>query len=289
MAAARPSADLPRVAEALEMLAPRWSAWVLMTLAAHDEPLRYSAVKASLPWLADGQLHPKLRALGEAGLVERTAHSRLHVTYGLTGRGRELQPVLEALAAWGDTHLEKDLVLNRTTGRHETERIPAAQNAEDTLAVLSHRYATVLLWTLRWRGPSTMAALSTQAVPGLGASTLYGPIRRLIDDGLVTVTPGEGAVLQLSAPGQDLAPLYRALSAWATGRPHTDTHPVWGAPTPAAAVLPVARSGQWAAHQARHKATPAIGVSQSPATAPAPALGWRPADLFSTPTSGPSR
>lgn len=270
------------------MLAPRWSAWVLMTLAARSEPLRYSAVKGHLPWLADGQLHPKLRALGEAGLVERTEHSRMHVTYGLTGRGRELQPVLAALAAWGDTYLEKDLVLNRATGRHEMERIPAAQNAEDTLAVLSHRYATVLLWTLKWRGPSTMAALSTQAIPGLGPSTLYGPIRRLIDDGLIAVTRGDEAVLQLTAPGQALAPLYRALSAWATGRPFTDAdpHPVWGAPAPAAAPA-VARSGQWAAHQARHKTAPAMSVRQPPT--PAPALGWRPADLFSTPTSGPSR
>lgn len=268
------------------MLAPRWCAWVLMTLAAQEEPLRYSAIKASLPWLADGQLHPRLRALGEAGLVERTAHSRMHVTYGLTGRGRELQPVLAALAAWGDTYLEKDLVLNRTTGKEEPERIPAAQNAEDTLAVLSHRYATVLLWTLKWRGPSTMAALSTQAIPGLGPSTLYGPIRRLVGDGLVAVARGDEAVLQLTTPGQALAPLYRALSAWATGRPLTeaDPHPVWGAPT----VAPVAaRSGQWAAHQARQKNAPAVAVRQPPA--PAPALGWRPADLFSTPTSGPIR
>lgn len=287
MAAARPSADLPRVTEALEMLAPRWSAWVLMTLAAQGEPVRYSRLKEHLPWLADGQLNPRLRVLGEAGLVERTAHSRMHVTYGLTTRGKELQPVLAALAVWGDICLEKDLVLNAATGKQEPERIPAAQNAEDALAVVSHRYATVLLWALKSRGPSTLAALSAEATPGLGPGTLYGPVRRLADDGLVVAARGDEAVLQLTAPGQALAPVYRALSAWATGRLlfDADPHPVWGAAPVAAAAG--ARSGQWAAHQARPHTSPAIPARQP--KSPVPTLGWRPAELFSAPTSGPSR
>ncbi|WP_327382140.1 winged helix-turn-helix transcriptional regulator [Streptomyces sp. NBC_01207] len=285
MAAARlPSNDLPRVAEALEMITPRWSAWVLMTLASQPGPLRYTKLKEHLPWLGDGQLHPRLRALSDAGLVERTAQTRLHVTYGLTARGRELMPSLTALAGWGDGHLEKNLVLNLVTGKTEPERIPAAQNAEDTLAVIGHRHATVLLWTLKARGTSTMAALSAEAMPDHGPSAIYPPIRRLIDDGLVAVTRDDAASLQLTAPGQALAPIYLALSTWATARPlpEAQAHPVWGAPR-----IPAAnRSGQWAAHQAR-KTSPAVAVAQPPA--PAPATAWRPMDLFSAPTSGPSR
>ncbi|MFF5781638.1 winged helix-turn-helix transcriptional regulator [Streptomyces virginiae] len=285
MTAARlPSNDLPRVAEALEMITPRWSVWVLMTLASQSGPLRYTKLKEHLPWLGDGQLHPRLRALSDAGLVERTAQTRLHVTYGLTARGRELMPSLTALAGWGDGHLEKNLVLNPVTGKTEPERIPAAQNAEDTLAVIGHRHATVLLWTLKARGTSTIAALSAEAMPDHSPSAIYPPIRRLIDDGLVAVTRDDAASLQLTAPGQALAPIYLALSTWATARPlpEAQAHPVWGAPR-----IPAAnRSGQWAAHQAR-KTSPAVAVAQPPA--PAPATGWRPMDLFSAPTSGPSR
>lgn len=179
MAAARlPSNDLPRVAEALEMITPRWSVWVLMTLSSQPGPLRYTKLKEHLPWLGDGQLHPRLRALSDAGLVERTAQTRLHVTYGLTARGRELMPSLTALASWGDGHLEKNLVHNRVTGKTEPERISAAQNAEDTLAVIGHRHATVLLWTLKARGASTMAALSAEAMPDHSPSAIYPPVRQ---------------------------------------------------------------------------------------------------------------
>ncbi|WP_405833282.1 winged helix-turn-helix transcriptional regulator [Streptomyces sp. NBC_00105] len=285
MAAARlPSTDLPRVAEALEMIAPRWSVWVLMTLASQPGPLRYTKLKEHLPWLGDGQLHPRLRALSKAGLVERTAQTRLHVTYGLTARGRDLMPSLTALAGWGDAHLEKNLLLNRVTGKSEPERIPAAQNAEDTLAVIGHRHATVLLWTLKARGTTTMAALSAEAMTDHSPSAIYSPIRRLIDDGIVSVSRDDVASLQLTAPGQALAPIYRALSAWATARPLPDaeSHPVWGTPRIPAA----ARSGQWAAHQAR-KASQAVAVSQPPA--PAPVTAWRPGELFSAATTGPSR
>ncbi|MFJ6486346.1 winged helix-turn-helix transcriptional regulator [Streptomyces sp. NPDC091682] len=285
MAAARlPSTDLPRVAEALEMIAPRWSVWVLMTLASQPGPLRYTKLKEHLPWLADGQLHPRLRALSDAGLVERTAQTRLHVTYGLTARGRELMPSLTALAGWGDAHLEKNLVLNRVTGKTEPERISAAQNAEDTLAVIGHRHATVLLWTLKARGTTTMAALSAEAMADHSPSAIYSPIRRLIDDGIVSVSRDDVASLRLTAPGQALAPIYRALSTWASARPLPDaeTHPVWGTPRIPAA----ARSGQWAAHQAR-QTNQAVAVRQPPA--PAPATAWRPGELFSAATSGPSR
>lgn len=50
------SSDLTRVTESLQMLAPRWNVWVLLTLS--EKPLRYREIKRALPWLPDGQLHP---------------------------------------------------------------------------------------------------------------------------------------------------------------------------------------------------------------------------------------
>lgn len=50
------SHDLSGVTKTLDLLAPRWSVWVLMTLS--SQTLRYVEIKPRLPWLADGQLHP---------------------------------------------------------------------------------------------------------------------------------------------------------------------------------------------------------------------------------------
>ncbi|MCC3775874.1 helix-turn-helix transcriptional regulator [Streptomyces sp. UNOB3_S3] len=258
------------------MLAPRWSVWVLMTLA--NQPLRYAEIKPKLPWLADGQLHPRLRKLTDVGLVERTEYAPRHVTYGLTDRGTELMPALTVIAAWGNTHLEKDLVPNPKTGELEPERIAAADNIEDALLMLSPRHATPLLWALKARGATSPKALAADAMPGYNLSAVYPPLRQLIDDGLVEVT-GE-STFQLSAQGHALAPVYRALSAWAAGRPLSDatTHPVWKQ----APDLSQARTRAWITHQSRVPAlpAPAPSVPALPVTQ-RPGATWQPGDLFS--------
>jgi DNA-binding HxlR family transcriptional regulator len=45
----------------------------------------------------------RLRELGQAGLVSRTAYAEVppRVEYALTERGRALRPVVEALRRWG--------------------------------------------------------------------------------------------------------------------------------------------------------------------------------------------
>lgn len=234
-------ADLERVTESLQMISPRWSVWVLMTLS--DKPLRYAEIKSRLPWLHDGTLHPRIRQLTEAGLVDRTAYNLRHVTYALTDRGADLMPVLKVIATWGDTYLAKDTVLNPATGKREPERITPAQNIEDTLLLLTPRHTTAILWTLRMRGRSSTAALDKVVMPERTLNAVYPPLRRLIRDGLVE-RGGEDS-LQLSATGQALAPAYRALSAWAAGRPlsQAGSHPVWGEPTAPSQTGP----GAWAA------------------------------------------
>ncbi|MDX3750122.1 winged helix-turn-helix transcriptional regulator [Streptomyces sp. AK08-02] len=262
--------DLSRVTESLKMLAPNWSVWVLMTLSAGH--LRYSDVKAKLALLADGQLHPKLTKLVDAGLVERTEHGPRNVTYGLSSRGAALMPVLPALNTWADTHLEKPLAPDKSTGVLEPQSVAAAQNIEDAIALISPRHSTPLVWALRARGTAGAKALAAEVMPHYSLSRVYPPLRRVIDDGLVQVT-GSGD-FQLSASGQALAPVYQALSAWAAGRPLTDeaTHPLWGhVPTPSQT-----RSGPYLTTQSRLSDPPA-----SPAPAQAQALSWKTGDLFS--------
>lgn len=224
-------ADLSRVSESLGMLSPRWNVQILTTVSA--QALRYTEIKARMPWLQDGQLHPKLRWLTAAGLLDRTEHGTRHVTYGLSARSTDLLPVLAVIAAWGGTHLEKPTPA--PPGTADARAGAVVQNIEDTLVLIGARHATPILWSLQARGTSSAKAVAADAMPGHGLSAVYPRLRQLVDDRLVdtdTDTDADEADYRLSPPGQALAPVYRALSAWATGRPLTDaaTHPVWGHP-----------------------------------------------------------
>lgn len=272
--------DVSRVTESLEMITPLWSVWILMTLS--TEPLRYAEIKPRLPWLNDGTLHPKLRRLADAGMVERTEVAQGHVTYGLTGRGADLLPVLTVIAAWGETHLEKPLGKNKDTGKLEPlAKVGPAQNIEDTLALIGPRHATPILWALKERGASSAKALSAAAMPSHRLSNVYPQVDRLVADGLVRK---DGRAYELTATGHALAPVYRALSAWAAGRPldAADTHPLWGR-APAAVQE---QSGPWLTTQPR---VPAPATATSAAAAPAlsmqpratPSTAWKGGELFS--------
>lgn len=281
--------DLSGVTKTLDLLAPRWSVWVLMTVS--SQTLRYAEIKPRLPWLADGQLHPRLRHLTGAGVIERTEYAPRHVTYGLSPRGVDLMSVLTVIASWGDTYLEKDLVANKSTGEMEPERIAPAQNIDDAIALLAPMHATPILWSLQVRGTATAKTLATEAMPGYGLTAVYKPLERLVADGLVT-TSGTGGY-QLSASGQALAPVFQAISAWAT-------EPDARGPMQQGAAPSQQRSGPWATTPTR-RPTPA--VVEAPAARPAltttPPDGpaWKPGDLFShqiparpvSPTGGPRR
>ncbi|MFZ3470421.1 winged helix-turn-helix transcriptional regulator [Streptomyces sp. 2.9] len=263
------SSDLSRVTQSLQMLAPRWNVWVLMTLS--EKPLRYREIKSALPWLPDGQLHPRLVRLVESGLLDRTEFEPQDVLYGLSVRGRELLPVLGMIAAWGGKHLEKETVLDPATGHKVPKAVPRAQDVEDTIALIAPRQATPILWALRIRGTSSAKALAATAMPDRHLTNVYEPLNRLAEDFLVT-KDREGRV-ELTAAGRDLAPVYRALSAWAAGAPLTEaaSHPVW-APEPE---QPRDRPAMWATTQPR---IPAVPTTQTRAT-------WKPGDPFFSDTT----
>ncbi|MCX4659169.1 winged helix-turn-helix transcriptional regulator [Streptomyces uncialis] len=264
-------ADLSRVIESLGMITPRWNVQILTTVA--ERPLRYTEIKARMPWLQDGQLHPKLRRLTAAGLVERTEHGTRHVSYGLAARGAELMPVLTVIAAWGGTHLEKPAPHQPDAAGAPTAT--AVQDIEDSLVLIAYRHATPILWSLQARGPSSAKAVAADAMPGHGLSAVYPRLRQLVEDRLVD-TDGEEADYRLAPPGRDLAPVYRALSAWAAGRPlaAAAAHSVWGRlSAPSQSV-----TGMWASASSR---LPAPAANTPLAVQTTPSAQWRAGELFS--------
>jgi DNA-binding HxlR family transcriptional regulator len=263
--------DIARVSEALAMLTPRWTVRILLITA--DGPRRSSEIARALPGMPDSQLHLKLRALVGDGLLTRTKHGPRAVSYRHTERAAGLLPVLPHIVAWAEEHLEQ------TSDR----LLPAIDQIEDTLTLLSARHIPAILWALKARGQATAAGLAATIVPAsTGTGVYYPPLRQLLTDGLVD-NDGPGRPYRLSEAGEGLAPVLAALSAWSAGRPLTeaDRHPLWG--------RPAARSQRPAATPPR-SAPARIPATTSPA--------WRPRDLFShapaarpaaLPTAGPRR
>ncbi|MDX2531861.1 winged helix-turn-helix transcriptional regulator [Streptomyces scabiei] len=255
-------ADIARVTEALAMITPRWNVRILLALS--GPPLRYSELAAKVSWLQNGQLHPKLKSLCDAGLVERTEHTARHVTYRHTERGVALLPVLPVIVTWADEHLEK-----------ADRPLPAIEQIEDSLTLLTRRHAAAILWVLKSREEVSGRALARIVMPSSDGTNVYPPLRQLVADGLVD-TDGIGMPYRLSAAGDGLGPVLGALSAWSAGQPLNQAaqHPVWGHPQAKPAPRP------WVSTQSR-PAPAALPQARTGESSPA----WHNRDLFSHATT----
>lgn len=253
-------ADLARVTEALHMVTPRWNVRILLAL--NKGPQRYTDIAATFPYLHSGQLHPKISTLCATGLVQRTEHTARHVTYGLTRRGQELLPVFSALAKWAQEHLEQP-----------DELLPVIEQVEDSLILLARRQVPAILWVLKLREEVSARVLGHLVIPTGNWTSVYPPLRQLVDDGLVAAA-GNGQPYRLTLAGEDLAPVFGALSMWAAGQPvdHATRHPLWGRTENGHDDASGPR--RWVSYQSYQSRVPAPPVRPGP---PAPAIPTRPA------------
>ena len=91
------------VARAVELVGERWALLIVRDLLVG--PRRYGELAAGLPRIPSNILATRLKELQAAGVIRRAPRSRI-VIYELTPYGRELEPVVLALGAWGLTALE---------------------------------------------------------------------------------------------------------------------------------------------------------------------------------------
>ena len=89
------------VARALDVVGERWALLVVRELLLG--PKRFGALSSGLPGMSQNVLSQRLRELQDAGIVRRRTLGPPASSHGyeLTERGRELEPVLLALARWG--------------------------------------------------------------------------------------------------------------------------------------------------------------------------------------------
>ena len=96
--------DCP-LARTLDIVGERWTVLILRDLFLHG-PQKFRDFQTSLSGISPNILSARLKRLEEADIIERrfyTEHPPL-AEYVLTGKGRELGPVLQALRSWGERH-----------------------------------------------------------------------------------------------------------------------------------------------------------------------------------------
>ena len=90
------------VATAVALIGGKWKLLILRNL--RVRPWRFNELQRDLEGISQKVLTDSLRQLMEDGLVYRHDYQELppRVEYGLTALGRELLPVMDALADFGD-------------------------------------------------------------------------------------------------------------------------------------------------------------------------------------------
>jgi DNA-binding HxlR family transcriptional regulator len=96
--AARDYGQYSGITRAVELIGERWALLIVRDLLVG--PRRYSELAASLHRIPTNILAARLKELQTAGILRRAPRSRV-VVYELTPYGRELEPVVLALGAWG--------------------------------------------------------------------------------------------------------------------------------------------------------------------------------------------
>lgn len=93
--------------EVLATVGNKWSALVVNAL--EDGPRRHSQLAARIAGASQKMLTQTLRTLERDGVLTRTVTPSIpvRVDYELTDLGRTLVPILRALKAWSESHIEE--------------------------------------------------------------------------------------------------------------------------------------------------------------------------------------
>lgn len=101
MATKRSYGEACRFAHALDLVGERWALLVVRELLLG--PKRFTDLRAGLPHASSNILSERLRDLEQGGVIQRRKlpPPAASSVYELTGWGRELEPVVTTLGAWG--------------------------------------------------------------------------------------------------------------------------------------------------------------------------------------------
>lgn len=211
--AAREYGQYCGVTRALELVGERWALLIVRDLLVG--PRRYGELAAGLPRIPSNILAARLKELQEAGILRRAPRSRV-IIYELTPYGRELEPIVLALGAWGfkamgEPRPEQIITPDSMTMALRTAFRPALAETLPATRYDAHLGATELLVrvegaALDVRRASGPADLSFAAGPGI-RRIISGELspRVAIESGVVEVLHGPAELLDRFAATFHLA------------------------------------------------------------------------------------
>jgi DNA-binding HxlR family transcriptional regulator len=201
--AARDYGQYGGVARAVELVGERWALLIVRDLLVG--PRRYGELAAGLPRIPSNILATRLKELQAGGVIRRAPRSRI-VIYELTPYGRELEPVVLALAAWGLTALDEPREGQVITPESMTIDLRSAFRSHVALELPPTSYAAHLgtdellirvdgarLEMDRGAGPADLAFAAGPGIHRLIAGELDAP--RAIASGAVEVLGGRHELL----------------------------------------------------------------------------------------------
>ena len=105
-ATAKPLPACP-VETTLTLISDKWKVLILRDLMPGAK--RFGELKKSIGTVSQKVLTAQLREMEQSGLLTRTVYPEVppRVEYALTGLGRSLKPILDALQNWGEAYQAK--------------------------------------------------------------------------------------------------------------------------------------------------------------------------------------
>jgi DNA-binding HxlR family transcriptional regulator len=199
--AARDYGQYCGVTRGLELVGERWALLIVRDLLVG--PRRYGELAAGLPRIPSNILAARLKELQEAGVIRRAPRSRV-IVYELTPYGRELEPVVLTLGAWGFKAMGDPREGQVITADSMTVALRTAFRPQVAADLPPTAYAARL-------GPAELlirvAGVDLDVMPGDGPADLAfaaGPgIRRLISGELTPARAIATSVVEvLRGPGE---------------------------------------------------------------------------------------
>ena len=96
------------VVNTLDIIGGKWKVLILYYL--YGETRRFNELQRLLAGVTQRMLTLQLRELENDGIVHREVYPQVppKVEYALSGRGRSLIPILDAMCDWGNAHRPSD-------------------------------------------------------------------------------------------------------------------------------------------------------------------------------------
>ena len=107
MAAAAKTLPACPVETTLTLISDKWKVLILRDLMPGAK--RFGELKKSIGTVSQKVLTAQLREMEQSGLLTRTVYPEVppRVEYALTGLGRSLKPILDAMQNWGEAYQAK--------------------------------------------------------------------------------------------------------------------------------------------------------------------------------------